>query len=235
MERLRVHIDTVDDQIVVQERVGVANEARDGMRQQLYDLEIQILNSRQSPEHPTMVALQRQLEQARKIVAAQEETRTETIGGINPLEQKLKELLYVEDSNYESINSESIAVSAEIEQLLTELHELNSNEQLVADIEQRIGILDERYRSVWGKMEQARIDDALELKSITSVNIVQDATLEHRPVSPNKKLCAVLGAAAAMAGFAGPILLRKRRDSVPQVEVYSPASQRPVAASFAAE
>ena len=235
VERLRIHIDSVDDQIVVQERVGVANEARDGMRQQLYDLELQILNSRQSAEHPTMIALKHQLEQARKIVAEQEETRTEIIGGVNPLEQKLQELLYIEDANYESINSESIAVSREIDELLAELHQLNNNEQLVADIEQRIGILDERYRSVWGKMEQARIDDALELKSITSVNIVQDATLEHRPVSPNKKLCAVLGMAAAMAGFVGPILLRKRRDSIPQVEVYSPDSGRPVAASFAAE
>ena len=63
-------------------------------------------------------------------------------------------------------------------------------------------------------MEQSRLDDVLANERITSVNIVQPATLQMRPVSPNKPLCAVAGflAAAALA-ISLPVLVEARNES----------------------
>ena len=61
-------------------------------------------------------------------------------------------------------------------------------------------------------MEQARMHDVLAKMHITSVNVVQPASLQMRPVAPNKPVCAVMGFIAAVALALGlPVLIETKR------------------------
>jgi hypothetical protein len=71
-----------------------------------------------------------------------------------------------------------------------------------------IEVLEERHKLHSVLLEQARLNEVLEEHHITSINVVQPASLEERPVSPDKKLCAATGLFAAIVLSLGlPVLL----------------------------
>ena len=60
-------------------------------------------------------------------------------------------------------------------------------------------------------LERARLNEVLEESRITSINVVQPASFEARPVSPNKRVCAMLGLFAAIViAVSLPVLLDAR-------------------------
>jgi uncharacterized protein involved in exopolysaccharide biosynthesis len=85
-------------------------------------------------------------------------------------------------------------------QLIEELKQLNHHEVRINDLEREASLLEASYRGYSEKLEQARIDDALEAGRISNVNVVQPASYVVEPVKPQKLLIVALGLAAAMAG-----------------------------------
>jgi len=217
-ESLRSVLTKQSDRVVTNEVTGMPNEARDGMRQQLFDLEMQVkqLQSKFSDEHPRIVAAKRQLEETRQIVENQSESHKEVTLGINPTHQLLSQEILLEQATEQSLQKRAKTLIAQRKQVLGEMVDLNHQEQILAQMEQDIIILEERYRTHSGKLEQARLDEVLQSHQITSVNVIQRASFEQHPVTPQKKLCALLGFLAAIAGGVGmPMLLEglKRQES----------------------
>ena len=204
-------LESVDTRIVLEERTGLANAATDGMRQQLYDLEIQEkgLTSSYTADHPFVLAIQTQLENASKIVDSANNSRNEVTEGSNPAYWRLYEQLVVESANREAVGSELTAVRKISDSLEKHLQELNDEERRIRTCEQRVEILEQRYAGLHTKMEEARLDEELQSHQITSINIVQSASLEYQPVSPQKTLCALVGLFAAAVGWFGPWLLAR--------------------------
>jgi uncharacterized protein involved in exopolysaccharide biosynthesis len=89
--------------------------------------------------------------------------------------------------------------------LSEELKTVNSQAFQVNELERQLAILEASYLKHSEKLEEARIDDALESERITSLNVVQPATFESKPVSPKRSMT-LLGA-IVIAGFGGLVIV----------------------------
>lgn len=198
---------------ITEETSGMANEARDQMRSQLFALEVteKDLRSKLTPEHPRLVAVQRQLEEARSIVGGTIDERKEVRESANPAHQQLSEYFLLDQADQQGLLDKRKAFLMKQSELVTEMANLNDHERLVAALKTDVEILDKRYNSLADKLEQARLDKVLEKEKLTSVSVVQPATFEMRPVSPNKALCGIVGFLAASAiAISLPVLLEVR-------------------------
>ena len=223
---------------VTQNVSGLPNEARDQMRTLLYELEVaeKEATAYLTPNHPKLTAIREQIAKATEVIEGQQEDREQVTEGINPIRQVLDERLELERAEKEALGSKVLALEEQRKQLHTELTDLNKHEQEVASLERRLEILEERYRTHSQRFEQARLDRALEDEQISSVNVVQSATLEYMPVAPRKKLCAILGFVAAIAAAVGlPMWLEGGKNTefgqtlvseLPEAEFAPPSNSR---------
>lgn len=191
--------------MVTQNVTGKANESHVQMRSRLYDLEVEEKRASAflTARHPRLQALRKQLETAAKVVDSQEENRTEVTEGINPTRQLLDENLALAKADRRALQTKVESIDSQLERLRAKLEEVNSHERYVSDIDRRVEILEERYRVHSHRFEEARLDRALEEQRVSSVNVVQAATLERLPVTPNKKLCTAFGLLAALSASVG--------------------------------
>ncbi len=194
----------------IEEVTGKANESLDEMRAQLFEMETleKDLASKLKEGHPKLEAIQRQLAQLQEIFGEQQVERDEVTRTVNPAYQRMLEESLLQQASLEALAEKKKALLVEQTDLLGEIALLNTNEKKVRSLMNDVQILEARYARHAEKLEQARLDDVLEQQRITSVNIVQPASLEHRPVTPDKKFCAIFGVFAALLGAVGfPLLL----------------------------
>ena len=199
---------------ITQDVSGLPNQARDSMRSRLYDLEVEEkrLSAYFTDDHPSVLAVREQLAQAAEAVKDEQGERKEVTRGLNPTRQVIDERLALEQAEVQALSRRAQALNGQKERLQQELAELNKHEQVVSMLDRKIEILEERYRTHSLRFEQARLDEALEQEKISSINVVQDPSLEFRPVSPRKKICAALGLFAALAASFGlPMLIESNR------------------------
>lgn len=194
----------------IEEVTAKANEAIDEMRAQLFEMETleQDLRSKLKPGHPKLSAVTRQLEDLRAIFAEQSTERDEVTRTANPAYQKLLEEQLLQKASARALeNKKSTLLKKQLE-LQVEVAALNENEKAIQALANEVTILENRYAAHADKLEQARLDDVLEQQRITSVNVVQPASLERRPVTPDKKFCAIFGVFAAVLAAVGFPLLK---------------------------
>ena len=67
-----------------------------------------------------------------------------------------------------------------------ELDELNDHELQIVELDGEVERLTATYKMYADRLEQTRIDQAVEAEQISSINIVQPPTLSDRPVTPRK-------------------------------------------------
>ena len=206
---------------VTQDVTGLPNQARDSMRSRLYNLEVEEkrLRAKYTEGHPFVIAVREQLATAAEAVSEEEGQRKEVTRGINPVRQVVDERLALERAEIQALSKKAEALAEQKKRLLKQLSQLNEHERIVANLDRKVEILEERYRAHSLRFEQARLDEAMELQQISSVNVVQDPSLEYRPVSPRKKICALLGLFAALAGSFGlPMWIESNRFAKMQQE-----------------
>lgn len=181
---------------------GVDDEATAGMRQQLYNLEIREneLLSRFSEDHPEVGAIRKQLDEAKRIFAQMNSSRTETSRGINPVHQQLSIQLLTERAEHESMLAERSKLEEQLEKLRSELVILNEQELEIFHLKTAVDVAKSKYEEHATKLEQARLDNALSQKDISSIGVIEHPRLNERPAKPSKKLIGVLGFLIAVAG-----------------------------------
>ncbi|MEL6110024.1 MAG: hypothetical protein AAFU85_28770, partial [Planctomycetota bacterium] len=228
---LKQLLESTSDRLVTDEVSGKSNEARDAMRERLFELEVleREYTSKYKNDHPRLDALRRQLDEARRIVDKQETGRAEVTSGMNPVYVQLEQELLLETALQDSLDEKLKTLLAKEKESEVDAARLNAAEERIAAIERQVDILEERYAAHSVRMEQARIDQSLKEQQISSVNEIQSASLEERPVTPNKKAVALLGIIAMAATLYGiPTLLgavlptrsagRHRESSPPDAE-----------------
>jgi uncharacterized protein involved in exopolysaccharide biosynthesis len=199
------------DPNITEEVTGKANESRDEMRGQLFELETleKDLMSKLQPEHPKLTAVRRQLSELREIVGDESTDRKEVTRRVNPAYQRMLEEQLLQRATSQALKNQRTTLLTKQQELLREVAQLNDNEQNIRALSNEVEILENRYALHSEKLEQARLDEVLEEQRITSVNIVQPATLQYRPTTPNKTLCGILGLFAAIFAALGvPLLLQ---------------------------
>jgi uncharacterized protein involved in exopolysaccharide biosynthesis len=184
------------------------------MRQQLYELEIREreLLSKFTADHPAVAALREQVREAKAILDRQPSQRTETKNALNPTRQPLEVALLNEQANLASSRAKAEKLHAQRELAIGKLKALNESELRLASLQRVADVAAANYRTYSEKLEQARIDQALENQRISNVNVAQPATFVEKPVSPRKGLALMLALIVGAAGALGVALAAEHLD-----------------------
>jgi uncharacterized protein involved in exopolysaccharide biosynthesis/Mrp family chromosome partitioning ATPase len=196
-------------EIVTNRVAGVANEAKDAMRERLYELELKEgrLRAKYTAEHPLVLAVQQERESAERILAKLPDDRTHTTEALNPNQRKLELELIEERSTRTALVAKKKAAAEQLGQLTAKLRLLNEQEVTLAQLERDVALLEDKYQMHAAKLEEARVNEALQQEQITNVNVVQPATFVRKPVWPNKRLFLMLGVILATGGGLGAVAL----------------------------
>jgi uncharacterized protein involved in exopolysaccharide biosynthesis len=181
---------------------GYPNIAADGMRQQLYALQLKEkdLASRVTDEHVELKFVREQIESSKKVLDSLEPSKTHTTVGPNHNYQELRLAQIRQEATLASLRAKSATLQMQLTAAQKEMQILNGNEMRIAQIQRDIQILEGSYRKYADSLEQARIDESLERERISNINIAEAPTLNHEPVRPKALLTMFLGLAAGLFG-----------------------------------
>ena len=114
---------------VTEQTVGFANEAADGMRQQLYTLQLREkeLASRVTDDHPQLIEVREQIADAQSVLGQEKPERTQTKTGINKSHEEIKMQLLKEEPV-------RVSLVAKCERLATQLA---AEQSIIGETERR--------------------------------------------------------------------------------------------------
>jgi polysaccharide biosynthesis protein PslE len=196
-------------------RKSIPNVGTDLLREQLYALQVRQkeLLSRYTSDHPQVVAIAEQIQNAEKIVVDETRDREETSEEINPIHQSLTLDLRQQQSLAMGLRSRIEAVTGHIAQLREEVRKLNEFEVHIAQLERETELRRDKFLKYSQNVEEARIDQQLDEQRISDVSVVHDATLSEKPVSPSKLLVLAGTLLLCSAGTGAVIFVADRLDT----------------------
>ncbi len=175
--------------------VGNANYAADGMRQELYKLQLreQELLSKYTEKNVMVQEVRRQITNAEALLKQEPSTRTQMTTAINPTYQQLKLDLAAETSRRAGLQAKLQSLDVHLASAQNDLKTLIANEGGIERLQREKEIQEANYRKYSEKMEQARIDNALDMGKISNISMAQAATFPIEPSRPKKALNLALG------------------------------------------
>lgn len=187
---------------LTQEVTGFPDDAIGVTRKQIHLLEIQEqqLLTQFTERHPQLIALRRQLEAARSLLDNPATTGSQATSADNPAYQQLTLKKLELESHRTGLLARLEALQQQFGQIKTQLQALNASETQIAELQQRVDLFRDKYTTYSEKLEQARVDQALETERISNVNLVQPPTLVAKAVSPRKGLTLIAGFLFASVG-----------------------------------
>ena len=191
--------------IVTANTAGYPNVAADGMRQKLYELQLkeQELLSKYTEKNFLVQETRRQIRDAAALVQKEPSTRAQVTKGLNAAHEHTKLALVSEQANYAGLQTKIQALTATLANVKNEVQAFNGNEVQIAQLQRQREILDTSYREYSKKMEQARIDSALETQKISNISVAQAATYPIRHSSPRTGLNLALAFLVGSLGAVG--------------------------------
>jgi uncharacterized protein involved in exopolysaccharide biosynthesis len=193
---------------------GAENQASDLMHSRLYDLQVreQELRAKYTDQHPEVIAVREQATAAEKIFTKEPKSRVvETIGPSRPAEEAEVELVR-QEPKLASLRARSQVLRNQLKTVRNELKSFNENAQRIVELQRETELQDANYRRYANNLEDAHIDQALESKQISNINVVEPATLNIRPVWPKPWLNLGLGFVVALVGSVGIALAIDSRE-----------------------
>ena len=183
------------EKLITEQTEGHTNEAADGMRERLYELQIreQELLSRYKEDMFMVKAVRREIAEAQKILKGEEGARTQVTTGINKTFSELQLLLLTKKATLEALLSRKEKLWTQLTEAREEKDAINDQELKMKQMEREIQLKETQYREYATSLEQARIDQALEMGRISNISITQQASLQEKPVWPRKGICLALG------------------------------------------
>jgi uncharacterized protein involved in exopolysaccharide biosynthesis len=205
VELLKTQLGRQTETQVTARTEGFSNEAADGMQLQLYALQLkyQELLAKYTDEHPAVAQTREQLEKAQEVWDREARSRSQVTTGPNRAFEETNLALLAQEPVLASLEAKADSLLAQLKQERGELADLNANDVRLARAKREVELQEEEYRKYAGNLEQARIDQALELQRISNVNVLQPATYQPKPVRPHKLLNLALGLLVGLFGAAG--------------------------------
>ena len=180
------------------------SEAANLQSQQLFAVQLREieLSTRYNDNHPALKIAREQAAAAAKKHQANNTSSKEVSNDINPVYQQL----LIDKTREQTVASgfeARLAMLVEQEQtILDSVRELNHQEIKIKEIEREYTLAEQDYMTYSKNLEQIRVDNALESDRISSVNVVQEASLQHKPASPSKLLVIAFGGLLGLTGTA---------------------------------
>ncbi|MEA3225314.1 MAG: Wzz/FepE/Etk N-terminal domain-containing protein, partial [Planctomycetota bacterium] len=205
VDALQKALAEMPDTVVLTITEGYPNAAADGMRQRLYDLQLeeQDLLSKYKPASRYVQDIRQQIAAAEALLSQEKPERKQLTKGLNATYVELQSALLSEQASISSLRAQVETLTAKLASTREELGALNDVEVKVKALAREIEIQEANYRKYSENLEQARIDDALETEKISNISIVQAATLPVMPVNSRNKLTLLLGLVFGIFGGVG--------------------------------
>jgi uncharacterized protein involved in exopolysaccharide biosynthesis len=204
IKKLKTELASMPERISSSE-VDKPNVATEQKSTQLYALQLQEMEfkTKYAPEHPKMVAIRSQLEQAEKQYRQQSTNRPETTNDINPVHRDLT-IDYIKSETSENGLTKKLEILRDQDKdILNQIREINAFEIEITDLERKATLSEKKYIAYSESLEQARMNRELEKVKISSVSVAQEATLQERPIKPSKQLVALFGIMTLFFGSLG--------------------------------
>lgn len=183
----------------VQETAVVANQAKSGMRERLYELEMRekLLAARFSDKHPELIQVREQYEQARKSYDNEKDDRTNVTKGRNRAHEQTELTLLERQAELAELETRRAALAPQIAALQKQLSELNEADMKLTRLERQRDIQADSFTKYAHSLEQTRIDESLRSNQISNISVADAPAHSYKPISPDRPLLIALGAAAA--------------------------------------
>ena len=189
-------------------KVTGLHPASAGMRASLYDLELKeqelLANSRE--DFFEVQEIQRQIDRAKAILQEQP-LRTESTEGPNRRYEEVQTMLHQDEPALVAVQARIVELRRQQDLVGNQLRDFNDRDLQLRRLEREYELQDANYRKYVANLEQSRIDQALEDARISSIQIVQPATLEIEPVRPRPLLNLAVGLVLGVFGGVGVAFL----------------------------
>lgn len=193
---------------------GFANEAADDMRAQLYALELkeQELLAKYTESHPELRQLREQLARSRDVLANSDRSMAQLTTAPSRTNEQAQLALLEREPALAACQAKVRLLGEQLEQVRSKLATLNESDSRVGKLAREVALQDSSYRKYFENLEQATIDEALQLERISNIRVVQPASYELKPVRPRRLLVLALGMLVGSLGGVGLALMADVRD-----------------------
>jgi uncharacterized protein involved in exopolysaccharide biosynthesis len=188
--KLQEQHDALDARIVSSRMTGAANEGADLMRDRLFSLEMREkeLLARFHETHPDVRSVRESIAKAKDVLADHPYERSEITTSVNPTKLDIQGRLLSALADVHAIRARRSSLDGQKGELLVKLEALNRNEAQSELLKKRLEIASINFRTYAEKMEEARINQALDAERISNVNVFQEPTYVVKAVSPKRML-----------------------------------------------
>jgi uncharacterized protein involved in exopolysaccharide biosynthesis len=225
----------IPEMVLIQEQTGQAQAVGQSFREQLFQLEIEEkqLSSRYPAYHPSVQQIREQIANVRKIHDAEAVATAKTLG-VNPVYSELETEMVKSQAALAEVQARITAVADDLEQAETRIASFNDADMKVTKFTRKIDMVREVVKTNMDMLEQAKIDNELEERRISSLNVMQPPTLVPTPSNPKPMLTFGLGGLLSLIAGLGVALLFNRSNetsTVPSANVSREQRQAPAARS----
>ena len=170
-------------------------DSTEAMRDRLYALEIEEkeLAAKYSDSHPRLKRVREQLSSARSVLTEQPKNREEMKLAINPVRLQIENELLLAEASVASLEAKGKALKTLEDELTERLVKVNEIEVQTEQLQREIEIGRENHRNYARKLEESRINNALDQQALSNVSVVAPPSFRLKHVSPNRPLLAILG------------------------------------------
>ncbi len=187
--------------------VGLSNPAADGMRQSLYNLQLQEkeLAGKVTDYHPELKIIRKQIVEAQAILSEEQGSRSTVTEGPNRIYEELDMRRLQQQAMLASAQARADSLRGQVENAKELFKTQIANELRIATLQREVQLQEISYRKYTDNLEQAHIDHSMEAARISNINIVQPATYTEKPISPKillNLIAGLFGGVVVAIGFA---------------------------------
>jgi uncharacterized protein involved in exopolysaccharide biosynthesis len=184
---------------------GTPNDGLARMHEQLFQLKMrhEEARSKYTDLHPAAIAMDGQIRDVNTDLKEENPLREEVIAAISAHDV----------ANQASLAAQQKSLDGQLRELRTSLVALNGNELVIDGLASEAQRLENKYLLYCGKMEEARMDQALRAERISNVNVIEPATFVPTPVRPNKPMILLVGILGGLLASLAVAMLCDRIDS----------------------
>lgn len=183
------------DEWIPMETTKLANNAVDGMREQLYEVTLSDGEklSKVTPSHPRYKILRDKLIQGEEIVNSKNEDREQVVEALNPLRLTLETAFQTALTTAEGHKSSIESLEASLAETRGDLERLNEDAVRLAELTWASEIAEKNYLSHSQSLESSRMIQDLDNQNMSDVSVIQNASLNLKKVGPPRVLLTLIG------------------------------------------
>lgn len=229
-ESLAGRLEAIDEWIPM-ETTKLANNAVDGMREQLYGVSLSDGEklSKVTPNHPRYKILRDKLIQGEELVNGENEDREQVVEALNPLRLTLETAFQTALTTADGHSSSLASLEQSLASARSDLNRLNHDAVQLAELTWASDIAEKNYLSHSQSLESSRMIQDLDNQNMSDVSVIQNASLNLKKVGPPRMLLTLVGGLLGLCLGVLQAVARETKLASAATPIVSPAksSDRP--------